>query len=236
MEVDEPDYPQLLGEYHKQVSDVMHALEPYLPTTAPAPQPASNSSVSTASATTGRQPLQVAPAAARSVVKGGGRLPGRQLLQQGNTEQDLLLVYTPAAAAELGGETALQSRAWLAVEEANKFYADSGIPITLRVVGIRRVSGFAVWWLAVGIAKEEMCMNCLQRVCSSASCDSCRPYDVSAEPCHQLAHEHGTPQTIKETCTYNASLKKPSRTWRPSKPPSATLHRWPCVTTLPLSF
>lgn len=152
MQVEEPDYTQQLAEYHKQVDDVMHALDPYLPTTAPAPQPAINSSLSTASATTGRQSLQVAPAAASSVMKGGGEPPGRQLLQN-NAEQDLLLVYTPAAAAEMGGETALQSRAWLAVEEANKYYADSGIPITLRVVGIRRVSDplLGGWWWRISV-------------------------------------------------------------------------------------
>lgn len=67
---------------------------------------------------------------------------GRRRLQQANTVQDLLVVYTPAGAAAAGGEAAIQNTIRTAVAETNKAYADSGVPVTLNLVGARLVSLF----------------------------------------------------------------------------------------------
>ena len=68
----------------------------------------------------------------------------RRLLQQGLggvPVQDLLVVYTGAAAREAGGDQVLTNQARLSVAMANKAYADSGIGLQLNLLEMRKVRG-----------------------------------------------------------------------------------------------
>jgi hypothetical protein len=64
----------------------------------------------------------------------------RKLAQNDNIRQDLLAVFTPAAAARVGGQNNIKSQIQQAVLMANKAYADSGIPVTLFLLDMRQVS------------------------------------------------------------------------------------------------
>lgn len=64
---------------------------------------------------------------------------GRRKLLQTNTVHDLLVVYTPAAAASAGGDAGIQNTIRIAVEYTNLAYANSRIPMTVRLVGMRPV-------------------------------------------------------------------------------------------------
>jgi len=65
---------------------------------------------------------------------------GRRRLQQSTTVQDLLVLFTPAAASFAGGASTLAQ--WITghVAMANKAYADSGISLQLRLTSIQQVS------------------------------------------------------------------------------------------------
>jgi hypothetical protein len=64
---------------------------------------------------------------------------GRKLLQT-NVVQDLLVVYTPAAASSAGGDASIQNAIRIAVEQTNQAYVNSRVALTVRLVGIRPVS------------------------------------------------------------------------------------------------
>ncbi len=54
--------------------------------------------------------------------------------------QDVLLLYTPAAALANGGTAAMETKALNAVAAANSAYANSGVNAQLNVVGIRQIA------------------------------------------------------------------------------------------------
>jgi hypothetical protein len=65
---------------------------------------------------------------------------GRRRLLQTNTVQDLLVVYTPAAASAAGGVAGIENTIRIAVQQTNLAYSNSRVALTLRLVGIRQVS------------------------------------------------------------------------------------------------
>jgi hypothetical protein len=64
----------------------------------------------------------------------------RKLLQTGGTRQDLLAVFTAAAASRVGGVANIESQIRTAVAMTNKAYLDSGVSLTINLVAIRQVS------------------------------------------------------------------------------------------------
>lgn len=64
----------------------------------------------------------------------------RKLLQTGNTVIDYLVVYTAAVVTAQGGEANAQNTIRNTVARINQIYANSGIQVTLNLVGMRRVS------------------------------------------------------------------------------------------------
>jgi hypothetical protein len=64
----------------------------------------------------------------------------RKLLQTGGTRQDMLAVYTAAAASRVGGVATIESHIRTAVAMTNKAYADSGVSVVINLVAIRQVS------------------------------------------------------------------------------------------------
>jgi hypothetical protein len=68
---------------------------------------------------------------------------GRKLLQ-GNVVQDVLMVYTPAAASGMSGAANAENQIRIAIADTNKAYTDSGIALTLNIVGIRQVRALSV--------------------------------------------------------------------------------------------
>jgi len=61
-------------------------------------------------------------------------------MQNGSTRQDLLAVYTAAAAARVGSVAIIEGQIGAAVEMTNKAYVDSGVPVVITIVAIRQVS------------------------------------------------------------------------------------------------
>jgi len=64
----------------------------------------------------------------------------RKLLQTGNTVIDYLVVYTPAVVTAQGGEANAQNTIRNTVTRLNAIYVNSGVQITINLVGMRRVS------------------------------------------------------------------------------------------------
>jgi hypothetical protein len=58
--------------------------------------------------------------------------------------QDILIVYTQAAAKKAGGEAAIQAAARDTVARTNKAYLDSGINLRQRVLNVWQVSHFLI--------------------------------------------------------------------------------------------
>lgn len=76
---------------------------------------------------------------------------GRRRLLQTNVVHDLLVVYTPAAARHAGGDFAIQNTIRIAVSEANLMYANSRVPIRMRLLSIRAVSTILELTLSVHV-------------------------------------------------------------------------------------
>lgn len=101
-------------------------------------------------------PEQLAAASATSTADAGAPAPSpvllgdvggrRRLRQSGNVRQDLLVVYTPAAAARSGGVQAVEATIRNTVAATQKAYSDTGISITLNLVGIRQVRCTCASW------------------------------------------------------------------------------------------
>jgi hypothetical protein len=68
-------------------------------------------------------------------------------LQQARADQDLLVVYTQAAANRVGGDGEIINQARIAVALTNKAYFDSGINLQLNLMAVRKVRGR---WLGGG--------------------------------------------------------------------------------------
>lgn len=64
---------------------------------------------------------------------------GRKLL--GSTTIDILMVYTPAAEAILGGENAAINKITASVAQVNTIYANSNIDVRLNLVRVAKVGG-----------------------------------------------------------------------------------------------
>lgn len=89
-----------------------------------------------AGSTAGHSTALVAPAAEQQA---GETLQCQQANE--NVAHDLLVLYTPAALAMIGGAiSSVEAAARISVEMANKAYADSMIPITLSLMAVRQVS------------------------------------------------------------------------------------------------
>jgi len=80
------------------------------------------------------------PAADDSAVGGTDGRRHRKLLQTSNTVIDYLVVYTTAVVNAVGGEANAQNTIRNTVARMNQIYVNSGVQITLNLVGMRRVS------------------------------------------------------------------------------------------------
>eukprot|EP00775_Hariotina_reticulata_P007981 gene7981-8179_t len=74
--------------------------------------------------------------------QGGAGTTGarRKLMQSGSTRQDLLAVFTAAAATRVGGVSIIENQIRTAVDMTNKAYVDSGVPVVVNLVAIRQVA------------------------------------------------------------------------------------------------
>jgi hypothetical protein len=65
----------------------------------------------------------------------------QQWIVSTNFTHDLLVLYTPASLSILGTAENVRQTAEISVEMANKAYADSNVPLKLRIADVRLVSG-----------------------------------------------------------------------------------------------
>lgn len=89
----------------------------------------------------GTTPAPVTPATAAVAVDPSPAESGGRRLQQAGTTHDLLVVYTQAAASAAGGVAAIENSIRQAVAGTNTMYTNSRVSLSLRLVGIRMVSG-----------------------------------------------------------------------------------------------
>lgn len=95
----------------------------------------------------GTAPAIVTPDETGNAATSDSEPQGRRKLQQTSVTQDLLVVYTPTAAARSGGDANLQNTIRQAVAWTNAAYVNSRLSVTinLRLVGIRSVSATNSW-------------------------------------------------------------------------------------------
>jgi hypothetical protein len=65
---------------------------------------------------------------------------GRRLNQVDGVEQDILVIYSKAAALEVGGVPAMENRIRQNIARTNKAYVDSAVDLVLNLVAIREIS------------------------------------------------------------------------------------------------
>jgi hypothetical protein len=81
-----------------------------------------------------------APADSAAIATNATEQGGRRKLQQGTIVQDVLIVYTQAAANKAGGEAAIKAAARDTVARTNKAYLDTGLNLRQNLLDARLVS------------------------------------------------------------------------------------------------
>jgi hypothetical protein len=81
-----------------------------------------------------------APADSAAIATNSTEQGGRRKLQQGTIVQDVLIVYTQAAANKAGGEAAIKAAARDTVARTNKAYLDTGLNLRQNLLDARLVS------------------------------------------------------------------------------------------------
>lgn len=100
-----------------------------------------------------------------------GPTGARRKLLQTSVRQDVLIVYTAAAATRAGGTEAILAAARNAVALTNKAYVDSGINLQLRLLDIKPVSYrrlfLAPLWAPMRASPSQVVTSCMLPCCNA---------------------------------------------------------------------